>query len=143
MKLACLFVLVLGCGGGAAKPSPAAPTAPAEAAAPAAPAPAPAPAPADPAAAEKANEAGKTAMFSNNNEAAVASFEKAYALDPKPIYAFNLCVAQYTEGRFADAKRACKNALSHGPDATVEAKATKMLERIENEAKAQGVALPN
>ncbi|MBA3463930.1 MAG: tetratricopeptide repeat protein [Deltaproteobacteria bacterium] len=139
MKLACLFVLILGCGGGVAKQSPAA-----ERAAPAAPAAPPAPVTpvVDSAAAEKANQDGKTAMFANHYDVAIASFEKALAADPKAIYGYNLCVAHYSSGHFGEAKQACNAALSREPDAPVAAKLNKMLEKIDAEAKKQGITLP-
>ena len=133
MKLACVLVLILGCGGGAAKQSPAAePAKPAPAAAPAV----------DTAAGEKANEDGKAAMFANKFDVAIASFEKAFAADPKAMYAFNLCVAHYSSGHYGEAKGACKNALAHNPDSTIEGKTYKLLAKIDDEAKAQGISLP-
>lgn len=134
MKLACLFVLVLGCGGGAAKQSP-------PAAEPVVPA-APAPPVVDSAAAEKANDDGKTAMFANQYDVAIASFEKALAADPKAIYAFNLCVAHFSAGHYGEAKQACTTVHSREPDAALAGKTNKMLEKIDTEAKKQGIALP-
>lgn len=137
--------VIAACGGGktekAAPAEPAPPAAPAEAAAPAAPA-APAAASANAAQdAAKLNDEGKQAMFGNKAEDAEVKFRSALALDPKPLYAFNLCVAQFTQGKLGEAKGACKTAAG-APDAALAAKASKMLEKIDAEAKKQGITLP-
>lgn len=91
--------------------------------------------------AAKLNEQGKESMFANKYDDAEVKFRSALALDPKPLYAFNLCVSQYSLGKFGEANQACKTA-STSPDAAIAGKANKMLEKIANEAKAQGVTLP-
>jgi len=115
----------------------------AEPTAPAAPAPA-APAPVSKTAADdaaKLNEQGKEAMFANQPDDAEVKFRSALALDAQPLYAFNLCVAQYTLGKLGEANQACKTA-SAAPDAALAGKANKMLEKIADEAKKQGITLP-
>lgn len=129
-------IAITGCGGGkkdAAKPAPAP-----VAAAPAAPS-APKGSPED---AAKLNDEGKQLMFSDKNEDARVKFTAAIAIDPKPIYAFNLCVADFTLGKFGDAKQACKAAQAAGPDDQLAGKVTKMLDKIDAEAKKQGITLP-
>ncbi len=91
--------------------------------------------------AAKLNEDGKQSMFANKTEDAEVKFRSALALDPKPLYAFNLCVAQFQLGKLAEAKTACKSAAA-APDEALAGKATKMLAKIDDEAKKQGVALP-
>lgn len=150
MKTLWSIVLVLAaCGGGksdqATTPadpgaSPAPPTAPAGDTAPAAAAPV---ATSSTAAADaaKLNDEGKQAMFANKYEDGAVKFRAAIALDPKPLYSFNLCVAEYSLGKFGDAKRACKTAAAT-PEAPLAEKATKMLAKIDAEAQKQGIALP-
>jgi hypothetical protein len=72
----------------------------------------------------------------------VQKFTDAMTLDPKPIYAFNLCVADYTLGKLGEARQACKASLAAKPDDQLAGKVNKMLEKIDAEAKKQGVALP-
>ncbi|MBL9014305.1 MAG: hypothetical protein JNL83_09015 [Myxococcales bacterium] len=136
--------VIAACGGG--KSEQAGPVAPAEPAASADPAAAPAApsAPAAPAAAAdaaKLNDEGKQAMFGDKAADAEVKFRSALALDPQPLYAFNLCVAQLALGRFGDAKTACKTAAA-APDAALAGKANKLLQKIDAEAKKQGITLP-
>lgn len=124
--------VVAACGGGTKSEK----TTPDKAAAPAAPVNANAAADA-----AKLGDEGKQAIFDNNYEDAEVKFRAALALDPKPVYAFDLCVAEFQLGKFADAKTACKTAAG-GADSGVAEKATKMLAKIDDEAKKQGIALP-
>lgn len=138
MRTLCSLAFVLAaCGGGASEKAPA-PRGAGEPIAPAMPAPTSKTAAED---AAKLNEDGKQAMFGNDVDGAEVKFRSALALDPQPLYAFNLCVAQLTLGKLADAQAACKTAAA-SPDAALAAKASKMLEKVADEAKAQGVALP-
>ena len=132
-------IAITGCGGGskpAAKPEPAP-----SAAAPAAPS-APSAPKGSPEDAAKLNDEGKQLMFADKTDDARVKFTAAIAIDPKAIYAFNLCVADFTLGRFADAKQACKTAQAGNPEEALATKVTKMLEKIEVEAKKQGITLP-
>jgi hypothetical protein len=113
--------VIAACGG--AKSEKAAPAEPAPAAAPAATA---EPAATSKSAAEDAdqlNKQGKESMFGNQFADAELKFRSALALDPKPIYAFNLCVAEFSLGKLADAKTACKTAAA-SPEAPLAEKAT-------------------
>lgn len=119
--------VIAACGGGKSeKASPAAPVATSKSAA---------------EDADQLSKQGKDSMFAGKYDDAELKFRSALALDPKPVYAFNLCVAEFQLGKFADAKTACKTAAS-GADAAVADKATKMLAKIDDEAKKQGIALP-
>ncbi len=94
--------------------------------------------------AEKLNEEGKTLMFQHKYAEAIARFRQAIARAPgEPRYFFNLCVAQYQEGRFGEALTACKAVANRNPSAELRAKASKMIETIRREATSQGIALPN
>ena len=106
--------------------------------------PAPAPEATSKSAAEDAdqlNKQGKESMYANKFDDAELKFRSALALDPKPVYAFDLCVAQYSLGKFGEAMRAC-NIASASPETTLADKAKKLIVKIQDEAKKQGITLP-
>jgi len=66
---------------------------------------------------------------------------EAVARVPEAIYFFNLCLALFQEGRFGEALTACNAVDSNAPSKQLKAKNAKMMARIKDEAKAQGLAI--
>jgi hypothetical protein len=91
--------------------------------------------------AAKLNDEGKDLMYDGKFEAASAKFRDAVARVPEPKYFFNLCTSLYQEGKFSDAMTACGGVGKNNPTPDLDAKAKKMIERIETEAKAQNITL--
>ena len=88
-------------------------------------------------------EAGNAAMLASppRYEEALRLYEKATAYDPQPRALLNLGVAAFQLGRFGQADTAVRAALAASPPEPLAGKARKMLERIHQEAKNQGIAL--
>src|SRR5262249_24590595 len=91
--------------------------------------------------ARKLNDEGKALMYADKAEEAAKKFEQAAARVPDPTYVLNLCVARFQSGRFQDAYSACKGIEMYNPSAEQRARAGKMLDRINAEAKKQGIEL--
>jgi tetratricopeptide (TPR) repeat protein len=91
--------------------------------------------------ARKLNDEGKALMYADKPEEAAKKFEQAAARVPDPTYVLNLCVASFQSGRFQDAMNACKGIEMYSPTAEQRARAAKMIERIQAEAKKQGIEL--
>lgn len=91
--------------------------------------------------AAKLNAEGKDLMYDGKLAEASAKFRDAVARVPEPKYFFNLCTSLYQEGKFSDAMTACGGVSKNNPTPDLDAKAKKMMERIETEAKAQNVPL--
>lgn len=91
--------------------------------------------------AAKLNDEGKDLMYDGKFAEASAKFRDAVARVPEPKYFFNLCTSLYQEGKFSDAMTACGGVGKNNPTPDLDAKAKKMIERIETEAKAQNITL--
>ena len=91
--------------------------------------------------AAKLNDEGKQLMFGNDFPGASAKFRDAVARAPEPKYFFNLCMSLYQEGKFDDAFTACTAVGQNNPSAEQKDKAEKLIGRIKDEAKAQGLEL--
>lgn len=130
MKLVAL-ALIAACGGGAARwpgsdlePSP----------------------PVDPAkvqasVAARSNESGIEAMRAGKYAQATVHFRDAAARSPEPPYLFNVCLSLYQEGKLGEARMGCRGATASHASPQLADKAREMIERIESEAKAKGIAL--
>jgi hypothetical protein len=90
--------------------------------------------------AEKYNKEGRQLLFENKYAEATAKFRQAIARTPgEPKYFLNLCVSLFYEGKFGEALTAC-NAVGNNNPSTEQSKQAELLtERINKEAKAQGV----
>jgi hypothetical protein len=91
--------------------------------------------------ANKENEEGKELMFSGKYAEASAKFQDAVARVPEAKYFFNLCTSRYQEGKFGEALTACNAVSKNGADDKLKGKTDKLVEKIKDEAKAQGIAL--
>ena len=91
--------------------------------------------------AAKLNEDGKALMYDAKYAESSAKFRDAVARVPEPKYFFNLCTSLFAEGKFSDAMTACGGVSKNSPTAELDAKTTKLMERIEAEAKKQNVPL--
>ena len=91
--------------------------------------------------AAKLNEEGKALMYDGKYAESSAKFRDAVARVPEPKYFFNLCTSLFAEGKFSDAMTACGGVSKNSPTAELDAKTTKLMERIEAEAKQQNVPL--
>ena len=89
--------------------------------------------------AEKLNAEGKTLLFSNKYAEASAKFRLAVARVPEPGYFINLCTSLYHEGKFGEALTACNAVGNNNPSADQRTKSDKLVSRIKEEAKAQGI----
>ncbi len=92
--------------------------------------------------ATKLNSEGARLMVAKQYAEASTKFRDAFARVPDGAYAFNLCRSLYQEGKFSEAKAACTAVAKLSPSATLEAQASAMIERLENEARAQSIVLP-
>lgn len=91
--------------------------------------------------ASKENEEGKQLMFQQKYADASAKFQDAVARVPEAKYFFNLCMSLYQEGKFGEALTACNSVEKNGADDTLKTKASKLEDKIKDEAQKQGVAL--
>jgi len=91
--------------------------------------------------AAKLNEEGKAEMYADHFDNAAKKFGEAAARVPEPKYLFNLGTALFQLGRFSEAQVALQTVLASSPPEPLAAKARKLLERLEQEAKAQGITL--
>ena len=91
--------------------------------------------------AAKANDDGKALMFGNDFAGASAKFRDAVARAPEPKYFFNLCMSLYQEGKFDEAYTACAAVGQNNPSAEQKDKADKLIAKIKDEAKQQGLEL--
>jgi tetratricopeptide (TPR) repeat protein len=92
--------------------------------------------------AERLNEEGKTLMRGNQYAEASKKFQEAVARVPEAKYFFNLCVARTNEGLLDDAITACRAVDLNNPPAELKAKTEKMVEKINDIAKSQGIPPP-
>lgn len=91
--------------------------------------------------AEKLNQEGKELMYSNNYPEASKKFQEAVARVPEAKYFFNLCVSRANEGRLDEAITACNAVDLNNPSAELKGKKEKMVGKINDMAKSQGVEL--
>jgi len=87
------------------------------------------------------NEDGKNLMFEKKFAEASAKFADAVARVPEAKYFFNLCMSRYQEGKFGEALTACNSVEKNGADDALKGKATKLSDKIKEEAQKQGIAL--
>ena len=91
--------------------------------------------------AAKLNDEGKDALYAINYAQASAKFREAVARVPEPKYFFNLCTSLYSEGKFDEALTACNAVGNNKPAPDLLAKTDKLVGRIKDEAKTQGLEL--
>lgn len=91
--------------------------------------------------AEKLNQEGKELMYSNNYAEASKKFQEAVARVPEAKYFFNLCVSRANEGRLDEAITACNAVDLNSPSTELKGKKEKMVTKINEMAKSQGVEL--
>lgn len=90
--------------------------------------------------AEKLNKEGRQLLFENKYPEATAKFRQAIARVPaEPKYFLNLCVSLFYEGKFGEALTACNAVSNNNPSAEQRTKADQLVDKINKEAKAQGV----
>lgn len=90
--------------------------------------------------AAKLNEEGKALMFANKYGEATAKFRAAVARVPEPGYFINLCTSLFHEGKFGEAITACNAVANSNPSGEQRGKADKLVLKIKDEAKAQGIS---
>jgi hypothetical protein len=90
--------------------------------------------------ANRLNEEGKQLMFAEKYAEASAKFQDAHGRVPEPKYFFNHCTSLYQEGKFGEALTAC-NAADKNADDKLKAKIAKLVDKIHETAKEQGIAL--
>lgn len=91
--------------------------------------------------AEELNEEGKVLMYSNKFAEAARKFQEAVARVPEAKYFMNLCFARMQEGNYGDALTACNAVSLNNPTDAVKAKAEKLIVKIKETAKEQGIDL--
>ena len=91
--------------------------------------------------AAKLNDEGKDAMYAQNFGQASSKFREAVARVPEPKYFFNLCTSLFQEGKFDEALTACNAVGNNKPIPELQAKTDKLVGRIKDEAKTQGLEL--
>src|SRR6516225_10113367 len=87
------------------------------------------------------NEDGKNLMFAGKYAEASDKFADAVARVPEAKYFFNLCMSRYQEGKFGEALTACNSVEKNGADDVLKGKAVKLVDKIKDTAKSQGIAL--
>jgi hypothetical protein len=90
--------------------------------------------------AARLNEEGKQLLFAEKYAEASAKFQDAHSRVPEPKYFFNHCTSLTAEGKFGEALTAC-NAADKNADPKLKDKIAKLVERIHEEAKKQGIDL--
>jgi hypothetical protein len=91
--------------------------------------------------ANRLNDEGKQLMYADQPAEAAKKFQEAVARVPEAKYFINLCTARLSEGQLGEALTACQAVDLNGPTADQKAKAGKLIERINDEAKKQHVEL--
>src|SRR5579863_6966066 len=93
--------------------------------------------------AARENDEGKQLMFADPPKYAEASakFQDAVARVPEAKYFFNLCTSRYQEGKFGQALTACNAVEKNGATDELKGKTLKLVQRIQDEAHAQGIPL--
>src|SRR5688500_17674540 len=90
--------------------------------------------------AARLNEEGKQLMFAEKYAEASAKFQDAHGRVPEPKYFFNHCTSLFHEGKFGEALTACNNADKNA-DEKLKGKIAKVVEKLHEEAKKQGIDL--
>ena len=91
--------------------------------------------------ASRLNTEGTRAIQARQFAVASTKFRDAAARVPEPGYLFNLGLALYLEGKFAESLTACDATLNSQPAPTLARKAEQLIVRVQTEAKSQGVDL--
>jgi hypothetical protein len=91
--------------------------------------------------AAKLNEDGKELMYASKFAESSAKFREAVARVPEAKYFFNLCTSLFQEGKFSEAITACNAVEKNNATPELTGKATKLVGRIESEAKSQGLTV--
>ena len=91
--------------------------------------------------AAKLNDDGSKLFMNGSFANASMKFRQAVSRVPEPRYFFNLCLALFQEGKFAEALTACNAGTRENPPAPLRQKLDKATDMIKREAKAQGVTV--
>ncbi|HEX8110759.1 MAG TPA: hypothetical protein VF516_23670 [Kofleriaceae bacterium] len=91
--------------------------------------------------AAKANEEGKELMYADKYAEAAKKFQEAVARVPEAKYFVNLCTARLQEGKLDEALTACNAVDLNNPTPDQKDRAAKLIERINQEADKQHLAL--
>jgi len=91
--------------------------------------------------AARLNDEGKQLMFADKPAEAAKKFQEAVARVPEAKYFVNLCAARLQEGKLDDALTACNAVDLNSPSADHKAKAGKLIDKINEEAKRQNLEL--
>ncbi|MBK9070485.1 MAG: hypothetical protein IPL79_05730 [Myxococcales bacterium] len=89
--------------------------------------------------AEVLNEEGKQLLYDNKPSEAAAKFRLAIAISPEGRFYYNLCVAQFQEGKFGEAIASCDSVAPNGADAALNEKVAKFKTKISDEMARQGL----
>src|SRR5262245_36383075 len=91
--------------------------------------------------AARLNEEGKQLMYKDQPAEAAKKFQEAVARVPEAKYFVNLCTARLQEGKLDEALTACDAVELNNPTPDQKAKAAKLIEKINEEAKKQHLEL--
>jgi hypothetical protein len=91
--------------------------------------------------AAKLNDEGKELMFGNKYAEAAKKFQEAVARVPEAKYFVNLCLARLQEGKLDEALTACDAVALNNPTPDQKTKAEKLIGKINDVAKEQGIKL--
>lgn len=91
--------------------------------------------------AERDNADGNRFMTVRRFAEATAKFREAATRVPEPAYFFNLCLSSYREGKLREASTACEAVFANAPSTTLEAKTRKLISKVRDEARHQGLSL--
>jgi hypothetical protein len=91
--------------------------------------------------AAKLNEEGKELMYADKYAEAAKKFQEAVARVPEAKYFVNLCTARLQEGKLDEALTACNAVGLNNPSPDQKTRADKLIEKINEEAKKQGLEL--
>jgi hypothetical protein len=91
--------------------------------------------------AARLNEEGKQLMYTDQPAEAAKKFQEAVARVPEAKYFVNLCTARLQEGKLDEALTACDAVDLNNPTPDQKAKAGKLVEKINEEAKKQHLEL--
>lgn len=91
--------------------------------------------------AARLNEEGKQLMYTDQPAEAAKKFQEAVARVPEAKYFVNLCTARLQEGKLDEALTACDAVDLNNPTPDQKAKAGKLIEKINEEAKKQRLEL--
>ncbi|HSS00057.1 MAG TPA: hypothetical protein VLM79_23535 [Kofleriaceae bacterium] len=91
--------------------------------------------------AARLNEEGKQLMYKDQPAEAAKKFQEAVARVPEAKYFVNLCTARLQEGKLDEALTACDAVDLNNPTPEQKTKASKLVEKINEEAKKQNLEL--